>query len=98
MNYSAVTVSKVINLFTTFFTAGVTIAAPFIVILMLALAALGLTTRVAPQINVFFMAFPIKMLLGFSAVILSMPFIIQTIKGLLYSLQREIPALLATVK
>lgn len=98
MNYSTATISKVMNLFRTFFTAGATIAAPFIVILLLALTALGLTARVAPQMNVFFLAFPVKMLLGFSLIILSLPFLMQTIKTLLVSLQREIPALLATVK
>lgn len=97
MNYSAVTVGKVTNLFRTLFTAGATIAAPCLVILMLALMALGLTARVAPQVNVFLLAFPIKILLGFGVIIISLPFLMQTIKTLLVSLQREIPSLLATM-
>lgn len=98
MNLSAATVNRVVTLFKTFFTAGAVIAGPSIVVLMLALVALGLTSRVAPQVNVFFLAFPIKMLLGFGVIILSLPFLMQTIKMLLVSLQREIPALLATVR
>ncbi len=98
INYSTATISKVINMFKAFFTAGVSIAAPFIVILLLVLTALGLASRVAPQIQIFFLAFPIKLLLGFSIIGLSMPLLVQTIKTILVSLQREIPALLATVK
>ncbi|MBI2560491.1 MAG: flagellar biosynthetic protein FliR [Planctomycetes bacterium] len=97
INYSAVTVSKVTSLFRTFFTAGATIAAPCLVILMLALMALGLTARVAPQVNVFLLAFPVKILLGFGVIAVSLPFLIQTIKTLLVSLQREIPSLFATM-
>lgn len=97
MNYSTVTVSKVTNLFRTFFTAGVSLAAPCLVILMLALMALGLTARVAPQVNVFLLAFPIKILLGFGVIILSLPFLMQTIRVLLVSLRGEIYSLFATM-
>ncbi|MGQ0632962.1 MAG: flagellar biosynthetic protein FliR [Sporichthyaceae bacterium] len=55
----------------TFFLAALEIAAPMIAVLFLADVALGLLTRVSPQLNAFSLGFPIKifltlMLIGFT--------------------------------
>lgn len=66
----------------TFFVATLQIAGPIIVIMLLADVGLGLLTRVAPQINVFTLSFPVKIGLTFLLVGISLPHLVPMIAGL----------------
>ena len=44
---------------------GIKISAPALLVLLLSVVALGLMTKVAQEINVFIVAFPIKIFIGF---------------------------------
>ncbi|HEX8284501.1 MAG TPA: flagellar biosynthetic protein FliR [Pyrinomonadaceae bacterium] len=54
-------------------TISVRLAAPVIVALLLTDLFFGLVNRVAPQINVFFLSMPVKMLVGLLAVLVALP-------------------------
>jgi flagellar biosynthesis protein FliR len=55
------------------FEAGVVIALPAVVGLLLVNLALGVVSRAAPQLNLFAVGFPVSMLLGFLMLLLSLP-------------------------
>ncbi|MCZ7587090.1 MAG: flagellar biosynthetic protein FliR [Deltaproteobacteria bacterium] len=57
------------------FGAAVSIGAPWIVVLLLAKIGLGLMARTVPQMNVFFVGFPVTIALGLLVIAMAMPFI-----------------------
>lgn len=65
-----------------FFLSALQIAAPILGALFLAEVSLGLLSKAAPQMNVFTLGFPIKILLTFGLVGLALPLLPATIEGL----------------
>jgi flagellar biosynthetic protein FliR len=55
------------------FEAGIVVALPAVVGLLLVNLALGVVSRAAPQLNLFAVGFPVSMLLGFAMLMLSLP-------------------------
>ncbi len=55
------------------FTGALAIALPAVVALLAVNVAMGVMTRAAPQLNVFSVGFPLTLLVGFAAVLLSLP-------------------------
>ena len=64
------------NAVTVVFSSGMLLALPVIVALLITNAALGVLGRVAPQLNLIAIGFPITITLGFSALYVSMPYFI----------------------
>lgn len=64
----------IINTTSAFFTAAVQVAAPVLVALLFATAALGLMARTVPQLNVFTMSFPVNFFVGLLIYIATLPF------------------------
>ena len=56
------------------FTTSLQLAAPLLVALLFAMAALGLIARTVPQMNVFAMSFPVSFFLGLVIYIATLPF------------------------
>ena len=56
------------------FVAGVLISLPLVAALLIANIAMGVLARVAPQLNLFAVGFPVTMVAGFSVVGLSLPY------------------------
>lgn len=54
---------------------GLEIAAPVVVALLITDAALGLVSRAVPQMNVFVVGMPAKLLVGFTVIAASLPFL-----------------------
>jgi flagellar biosynthetic protein FliR len=52
---------------------GVQLAAPVMIALLLTDLCFGLINRVAPQINVFFLSMPVKMVVGLLVVLIALP-------------------------
>ncbi|MEO8409735.1 MAG: flagellar biosynthetic protein FliR [Propionivibrio sp.] len=57
------------------FTTGVMLALPIVVALLITNVALGILARVAPQLNIIAIGFPITMVVGFAALYVSMSFL-----------------------
>jgi len=56
------------------FLAGLQLALPLIVTLLVVNLALGVLTRAAPQLNIFAVGFPVTLAIGFGALILTLPY------------------------
>ncbi len=59
----------------TIFSFGLMLALPFFVVLLITNIALGILGRVAPQLNLMAIGFPITIMLGFSALYISLPYL-----------------------
>jgi len=57
------------------FTIGLQLAAPALIALLLTDLFFGIINRVAPQVNVFFLSMPVKMLVGVIVVLIALPVI-----------------------
>lgn len=58
----------------TLFSTGVLLALPLIAALLIANIALGVLARIAPQLNIFAVGFPVTIVAGFTVLMLSMPY------------------------
>jgi flagellar biosynthetic protein FliR len=66
----------------TLFTTGVLLALPLITALLIANIALGVLARIAQQLNLFAVGFPVTLALGFVVLLLSLPYIGAAMEGL----------------
>lgn len=60
---------------TTLFSAGLLLALPLIATLLIANLAMGVLARVAPQLNIFAVGFPVTLMAGFVVMMFSIPYI-----------------------
>jgi len=56
------------------FAAGLQLALPLVVTMLVVNLALGVLTRSAPQLNIFAVGFPVTLMIGFGALILTLPY------------------------
>jgi|tagenome__1003787_1003787.scaffolds.fasta_scaffold20988968_5 flagellar biosynthetic protein FliR len=63
------------------FVIGLEIAAPVLIALVITDAAFGLVARAVPQMNVFFIGLPAKILVGFMVIGASLPFVAGRLTG-----------------
>ena len=59
------------------FSGGVLLALPFVVALLITNTALGVLGRVSPQLNLIVIGFPVTITLGFAALYVCLPYLIQ---------------------
>lgn len=71
----------VIKAFTDFFSIGLKIALPIVLIIILTDLTMGLVARAVPQLNVMILGMPVKILVGMACVVLSLGIIINLIEG-----------------
>ncbi len=74
--------------------AGILLAVPVIGAALLADVTLGLLSRVAPQVQVFFLGVPLKVLMGLAVVMLTLAVIFPTLGDLLRAIGPRMVALL----
>jgi len=83
------TSAEAVDLLSTFFLSALEIAAPLIGVLFLAEVTLGLLSKAAPQMNVFTLGFPIKILLSLGLVGLALPLMPEAVERLLATAVRS---------
>lgn len=81
--------------FSTIFLSAVAVAAPVMIALIITDAGFGVVSRVVPQLNVFAVGFPAKILVGFVVIAASMPFVAGWIGN---QLQQSVRAALVTLQ
>jgi flagellar biosynthesis protein FliR len=59
---------------TTVFSAGVLLSLPLVAALLIANIAMGVLSRVAPQLNLFAIGFPVTIVAGFTVLMISLPY------------------------
>ncbi len=82
--------SKIMNLFNGLFVSAIKIAAPIMIILGLTVVVSGFLARSTPEINIFLIIFPMKILVGFLLLAIMFPFITRAIEYLLDMLRKDI--------
>jgi flagellar biosynthesis protein FliR len=85
----------VVEGFTTIFSAALQVAAPVLLALVITDVAFGVVTRVVPQLNVFAVGFPVKVVVGMLVVAASLPFVSGWIGD---QLQLSVAQALQTIK
>jgi len=76
------------------FSLALRLAAPMMLLLFFLYVALGLLSRAVPQIQVFFISFPLTVGLGFLVFALAMPAIISLMRDSFAGLSLQVPGLL----
>lgn len=68
---------------TIIFAAGLQLALPLIVTMLVVNLALGVLTRAAPQLNIFAVGFPVTLAIGFAVLLLTLPYFAPLFQRLL---------------
>jgi flagellar biosynthetic protein FliR len=79
------------------FVISMKISAPVVVSLVLADVGIGIMARIMPQMNVFIVGFPVKILLGVGMLIVSVPMVIRMFESLLYELNQDLTMILRSI-
>lgn len=87
---SSLAITKIMKISASVFIIGIKLAAPAIVTLFLTSVAMGLTARAVPQMNIFFVGFPLRISAGFVAMIMAFPLFFYLFKRLLISFETDI--------
>ncbi len=82
-------IDGVVALFSAFVAVSFQLALPTIMILLLIDTAMGVIGRVVPQLNVFMVAMPVKVMVGLFTLSLSLPALASLLGTLLQSLSRD---------
>ncbi|RMG63746.1 MAG: flagellar type III secretion system protein FliR [Calditrichaeota bacterium] len=76
------------------FAIGLQIAAPAVVTLFLTSVAMGIIARAVPQMNIFFVGFPLRIFAGLASLMLGLPLFLYVFKRLLEVFQSDVLYLL----
>lgn len=88
-------VQGLLNVFGTIFAAALEVAAPVLLAVVITDVAFGVVTRVVPQLNVFAVGFPVKVVVGLLVVAASLPFVVGWISD---QLELSVGQALQTIK
>jgi flagellar biosynthetic protein FliR len=87
---SGFTISKVVQMFAGLFVSAIKISAPLMIIMGLVVVISGFMAKSMPQLNIFLVIFPMKILVGFLLLIILFPFITRSMEYLLALLRKDI--------
>ncbi len=91
---SSLAVQRIMQISAEVFVIGIKVAAPAVVTLFLTSVAMGIIARAVPQMNIFFVGIPLRMLAGFSALIFGMPLFLYVFQKLLEQFENNITYIL----
>jgi flagellar biosynthetic protein FliR len=90
---SGVTISKLVQMFGGLFVAAIKIAAPVMIIMGMVVVVSGFLARSMPQLNIFMVIFPLKIIVGFLILAMVFPFITRSMEYLLNLLRKDMLSL-----
>lgn len=91
---SQVSPDGLVALSTQMFIVAVRIVLPLLAALLLTEIALGIMSRTAPQMNVFFVGMPVKIAIGIFAIIVMLPFVVNVMELLFGGIARDMTVIL----
>jgi flagellar biosynthetic protein FliR len=94
---TAATVDQFLHMTGLIFIVGMKCAAPIVVASFLLNLALAVLARVAPQVNVFIISFPIKIAVGVMVLMAAAPILVYAFKQLLLHFEEELVLLVRTL-
>jgi flagellar biosynthetic protein FliR len=80
--FASVSFSALLSWAAIIFSAGVLLALPLIAALLIANIAMGVLSRVAPQLNLFAIGFPVTLFAGFVVIGISLPYFAAALERL----------------
>lgn len=95
--FSASLMEEIIRLAGNMFIIAIKVGAPVIIALLLVSIAFGLIARTVPQMNVFIVAMPLKIIIGLLFLIFSLPFFSTFFRQIFSNLGNDIALLLKTM-
>ena len=96
-DFSPAVFEHLIRLSSTMFLVAVKIGAPVIVALLLTSVALGLVARTVPQMNIFMVAMPLKIVIGLVFLGICLPHMVSFLRQLFHHLYGSVLAILTLV-
>lgn len=87
------TISKLVQMFSGLFVAALKVAAPVMIIMAMVVVVSGFLARSMPQLNIFMVIFPLKIIVGFLILAMVFPFITRSMEHLLNLLRKDILSL-----
>ncbi len=87
---SGMTMGKIMQLFQGLFVSAIKIAAPIMIILFLVVVVAGLIGKSIPEINIFMIVFPMKIIVGFIVLGITFPFIVRAMEYVLNILRKDL--------
>lgn len=81
--------NDILRVFGTIFTIGFRISAPVVATILVADIALGIMSRAVPQLNVFVVGMPLKILIGLLVIVITLPAFISIVEGLTGDVSKE---------
>jgi len=91
---SGASISKIIELFSGLLVSAIKIAAPIMIVLGLVVVVSGFLARSTPEINIFLIIFPTKILVGVLILAVTFPFITRSIEYLLNLFRKDMFSLI----
>lgn len=93
VNFSQPLFKEIFTMGSSIFTSAIKIGAPIIAILLFTTVGLGLIARTVPQINIFIVAFPVKIAIGLIGLGISLPAFYYVLRLLLKNWHKEVYSL-----
>ncbi|MFQ5485480.1 MAG: flagellar biosynthetic protein FliR [bacterium] len=93
---SSLTGQKMLTMFSDIFKIAIKLAAPALVTFALLELSMGIIARTSPQMNIFFIALPMRLGLGFIILIVSLPVFYLFFETILSSMKNNVKELLLT--
>ena len=90
---SGVTISRLVQMFGGLFVSAIKVAAPVMIIMAMVVVVSGFLARSMPQLNIFLIIFPMKIIIGFLILAMVFPFITRAMEYLLNLLRKDIISL-----
>jgi flagellar biosynthetic protein FliR len=92
------TFSRLIDLFGELFLIGLKMSAPIIAAMLLTNAALGLMVRAVPQMNIFVIGFPVLIVVGLIALLISLKALAYLLTGIFSQMYKDINFLIGEMR
>ncbi len=87
---SGFTISKLVQMFGGLFVSAIKVAAPVMIIMGLIVVVSGFLAKSMPQLNIFLVIFPLKILVGFLILAMLFPFVTRSMEYLFNLLRKDI--------
>lgn len=87
---AGMTMGKIMQLFHGLFVSAIKIAAPIMIILFLVIIVAGLIGKAIPEINIFMIVFPMKIIVGFIVLGITFPFIVRAMEYVINILRKDL--------
>jgi flagellar biosynthetic protein FliR len=84
LNYNGASTEAVLRIFSRIFELGLNLAAPMIIVVLLADVILGVISRTVPQINVLMLGMPLKAMVSFFVAMISLSWLMNSLGDILY--------------